>query len=128
MPAAYGLTNLVSVVAIVFANKMAMSSCGFSFPVALTWLHTSFTASGMVAMAAAGLFTPKVLPLRKSLPMASVYVGFIVCNNLSIRHNPGGGAHHRRAERVHREGAIGSGRGRALALALQAPAHAPTSL
>lgn len=89
LPAAYGLTNLSSVITIVFANKIVLGSCGFSFPVALTWLHTLFTASGMVAMAAAGLFPVKAVPLHKSLPMACVYVGFIVFNNLSIRYNPG---------------------------------------
>ncbi|KAF6259080.1 hypothetical protein COO60DRAFT_1053503 [Scenedesmus sp. NREL 46B-D3] len=52
----YGLTNLGSVVTIVVANKVVMSTYKFSFPVCLTWFHSVVTALGMVAMAAAGMF------------------------------------------------------------------------
>lgn len=54
--AAAGLTNLGSVVTIVVANKVVMSTYKFSFPVCLTWFHSVVTALGMVAMAAAGMF------------------------------------------------------------------------
>ncbi len=39
LPVAYGLTNLSSVVLIVFANKIVLGKCGFAFPVALTWFQ-----------------------------------------------------------------------------------------
>jgi hypothetical protein len=51
-----GLTNLGSVVTIVVANKVVMSTYKFSFPVCLTWFHSIVTALGMMAMAAAGIF------------------------------------------------------------------------
>lgn len=41
--AAFGITNLASVVAIVFANKLVLYTHGFGFAVTLTWLHTLFT-------------------------------------------------------------------------------------
>jgi solute carrier family 35 protein E3 len=41
----------------------------------------------MVAMAAAGMFPIKKLPVSKSAPVAAAYVGFIVFNNLSIKYN-----------------------------------------
>jgi solute carrier family 35 protein E3 len=85
--ALYGLTNLSSVVAIVFANKLVLYTHGFHFAATLTWLHTIFTTIGMVAMAAVGFFEIKRVPVTKSLPVATVYVGFIVLNNLSIQLN-----------------------------------------
>jgi hypothetical protein len=54
---AAGLTNLGSVVTIVVANKVVMSTYKFSFPVCLTCFHSIVTALGMVAMATAGMFT-----------------------------------------------------------------------
>ncbi|KAF8062003.1 slc35e3 [Scenedesmus sp. PABB004] len=86
----YGLANLSSVVAIVCANKVVMSTYRFSFPVALTLCHSVVTALGMAAMTRGGLFTPKRLPLRRTLPVAAAYVGFVVFNNLSIQVNPVG--------------------------------------
>jgi solute carrier family 35 protein E3 len=85
--ALYGLTNLSSVVAIVFANKLVLNTHGFHFAVTLTWLHTIFTTIGMIAMAAVGFFEIKRVPVTKSFPVAAVYVGFIVLNNLSIQLN-----------------------------------------
>jgi solute carrier family 35 protein E3 len=85
--ALYGITNLSSVVAIVFANKLVLYTHGFHFAATLTWLHTIFTTIGMIAMAAVGFFEIKRVPVSKSLPVATVYVGFIVLNNLSIQLN-----------------------------------------
>lgn len=64
-----------------------MTTYKFSFPVCLTWCHSSVTALGMVAMAAAGMFQVKKLPWQKSAQVAAAYVGFIVFNNLSIQYN-----------------------------------------
>uniref|UniRef100_A0A383W0N7 Sugar phosphate transporter domain-containing protein n=1 Tax=Tetradesmus obliquus TaxID=3088 RepID=A0A383W0N7_TETOB len=83
----YGLTNLGSVVTIVVANKVVMSTYKFSFPVCLTWFHAIVTALGMIAMAAAGMFQVKKLPWQKTAPVACAYVGFVIFNNLSIQVN-----------------------------------------
>ena len=88
LTAVYGLTNLSSVVMIVVANKMVLFTYKFSFVVTLTLLHSLFTAVGMRAMAAAGLFQVRPVAARHSVPVAAVYVGFIVFNNLSIQINP----------------------------------------
>lgn len=81
----YGTLNVVATVSIVFANKLVMSEYGFKFPVALTWLHSIFTAVGMSVMCSAGMFEKKVVALHKVIPVAVVYVGFIVFNNLSLK-------------------------------------------
>lgn len=104
--AAYGALNTLSAVAIVMvsftkttqrtfrlrlnftflqANKVVLSVFKFSFPVCLTWFHSIFTAVGMVAMAAAGIYTPKHLPQKAVAVVSFCYVGFIVFNNLSIK-------------------------------------------
>lgn len=82
------MTNLSSVVMIVVANKMVLFTHKFSFVVTLTLLHSLFTAVGMTAMAAAGLFQVKKMPVKSSMSVAAVYVGFIIFNNLSIQLNP----------------------------------------
>jgi solute carrier family 35 protein E3 len=87
LPAVYGLANLSSVIAIVVANKLALKTHGFSFPVALTWCHTAFTALGMTLLARLALFERKGVPRRRAAPVACVYVGFLVLNNLSIQLN-----------------------------------------
>jgi len=83
----YGLANLSSVVAIVVANKFALKTHGFAFPVALTWCHTAFTAAGMAALARAGFFAPRRVARARSAPVAAVYVASLVLNNLSIQLN-----------------------------------------
>jgi solute carrier family 35 protein E3 len=88
LTAAYGVTNLSSVVMIVVANKMVLFTYKFSFAVMLTWLHAIFTTVGMAAMSACGAFESKRVPWTRTLPIAAVYVGFIVFNNLSIQLNP----------------------------------------
>ena len=87
LPAFYGIMNLVSVIAIVVANKLVLYTYQFKFAVTLTWLHTIVTACGMRGLAAAGFFQPKATPLAKAAPIAAVYVLFIVLNNLSLQMN-----------------------------------------
>lgn len=84
----YGLANLGSVVSIVVANKMVLFTCRFSFVMTLTLLHSIFTALGMAAMAAAGLFEIKQIAAWHSMQLAAAYAGFIVSNTLSIQLNP----------------------------------------
>lgn len=81
------MLNLSSVVTIVVANKVVMSTYRFSFPVCLTWFHSIMTALGMYAMAAGGMFQVKKVPWIRSAPVACAYVGFVVFNNLSIQVN-----------------------------------------
>ncbi|GBF94129.1 solute carrier family 35 member E3 [Raphidocelis subcapitata] len=88
LTAAYGVTNLSSVVLIVVANKMVLFTHKFGFAVTLTWLHAVFTAVGMAALAGAGVFEHKTVSWRRTAPIAAVYVGFVVFNNLSIQLNP----------------------------------------
>lgn len=83
----YLTTNIIFVVAIVIANKKALTTYGFAFPVALTWLHTVFTAVGMQLLCSCGLFDKKTITIKQSLPVAATYVGFVVLNNLSIQLN-----------------------------------------
>lgn len=84
---AAGLLNLSSVVTIVVANKVVMTTYKFSFPVCLTWFHSIVTALGMYAMAAGSMFQVKRVPWSKSAPVACAYVGFVIFNNLSIQIN-----------------------------------------
>ena len=88
LTASYGLTNLSSVVMIVVANKMVLFTHRFRFAVTLTWLHAVFTTVGMAAMARCGVFERKPVPWARTAPVAAVYVGFVVLNNLSIQLNP----------------------------------------
>lgn len=84
---AYGVTNLASVVAIVFANKLVLFTHGFHFAATLTLMHCIFTSLGMAVLASVGFFEVKRVPLARSVPVAAVYVGTIVLNNLSIQLN-----------------------------------------
>eukprot|EP00879_Flechtneria_rotunda_P023139 GHRR01024464.1.p1 GENE.GHRR01024464.1~~GHRR01024464.1.p1 ORF type:complete len:357 (+),score=120.74 GHRR01024464.1:99-1073(+) len=68
-------------------HKVVMTSYKFSFPVCLTLFHSIVTALGMIAMAAAGVFTVKKLHWTKTMPVACAYVGFVVFNNFSIQIN-----------------------------------------
>lgn len=85
--AAYCLLNVLSTVGIVFANKLALDTYGFRFPIMLTWYHTAVTAVGMHMMSKFGVFEPRRLPLMRILPLSAAYVGFIVSNNISIQIN-----------------------------------------
>ncbi|GBF99029.1 hypothetical protein Rsub_11974 [Raphidocelis subcapitata] len=88
LTAGYGVTNLASVVTIVVANKKVLYTHKFSFVVTLTLLHSVFTAAGMLAMGAGGVFQPRRISRQEAFKIAAVYVGFIVANNLSIQLNP----------------------------------------
>jgi hypothetical protein len=118
---AYGVTNLASVVMIVVANKMVLFTHKFGFAITLTCLHAVFTAVGMAAMAAAGLFPRKSVPVAKTAPIAAVYVGFVVFNNLSIQLNPLG------ARRAHYPGRSPSATGGMAARAVASERARPGS-
>lgn len=44
----------------------------------------------MHVLASVGMFERRPLPVRSVLPVAAAYVGFIVCNNLSLKVRAGG--------------------------------------
>ncbi|KAF6261701.1 triose-phosphate transporter family-domain-containing protein [Scenedesmus sp. NREL 46B-D3] len=86
-PLAYGALNIASASGIVFANKLVMTTYGFSFTCTLTWIHTLFTLVGMRLFLMAGMFQHKSLQSRQLLPLAAAYVGYIVLCNLSLKVN-----------------------------------------
>jgi solute carrier family 35 protein E3 len=81
------LTNLVCSCAIVFANKVVMSTVGFKFAVALTCIHTIATFLTAKALCLAGIITPKKLPKRAVVALASAFTGYIVLCNVSLALN-----------------------------------------
>jgi len=85
--AAYGLLNIASTVGIVFVNKLVMGYFGFKFPVALTWIHTLFTAAGMEALCRLGAFKRNPLSLSRTIPLSAMYSAYIVSSNLSLKYN-----------------------------------------
>lgn len=87
-PLLYGLLNVFSASAVVFANKAVFSKYGFHFTYTLTLIHTLVTLVGMWVMSSAmGLFTVKPLPLVKVAPLAAAFVAYIVFCNLNLQLN-----------------------------------------
>lgn len=73
---------------IVFANKLVFEAYSFKYPIALTWAHTLATLAGSRIFARLGMFTPKTdIPVRKVLPLAVAFIGYIVLNNASLQIN-----------------------------------------
>jgi hypothetical protein len=91
LAAVYVALNILSTCGIVFANKLVLTTYGFSFPVALTLLHALFTTGGMELMCRGGLFARKAAPLAQTLPVSLAYVGSIMLSNWSIHLNTVGG-------------------------------------
>lgn len=87
LPICYGIVNLVSVIAIVVANKHILHTYRFRYPVTLTCLHAIVTACSLKSMAVAGMFQPRSTPFVKAAPTAIVYVLFIILNNKSLQMN-----------------------------------------
>jgi solute carrier family 35 protein E3 len=59
----------------------------FPFPIALTFIHTVFTALGLKAFRAFGVFKPKALTWRQTTPLAAAFCGYIASQNLSLKFN-----------------------------------------
>ena len=81
----YLALNVVSGVAIIFANKAVFSVYKFRFVYALTLTHAVTTALGSLLFAYFGLFTAKHLPARSIAPLALAFVGYVVFWNLSLQ-------------------------------------------
>jgi len=97
-PAAmYGILNIASATGIVFANKAVFAWHAFSFPYALTFVHTLVTYVGMQMFLRWGVFEGRKDILSKGegvktklFSLAAAYVGYIVLCNLNLNINPVG--------------------------------------
>ncbi|GLC46340.1 hypothetical protein PLESTM_001860200 [Pleodorina starrii] len=83
----YIVLNVVSVCAIVFANKLVFAVYKFKFVTTLTLIHTIFTWMGMLLLEHLGFFESKKFSQRQLAPLALGYIGYIVLNNLSLNLN-----------------------------------------
>jgi solute carrier family 35, member E3 len=81
------LTNFFSACAIVFANKLVLSTFRFRFAIALTCIHTIATWLAAKTLSHAGFIKPKVLPRRAVASLASAFTGYIVLCNVSLALN-----------------------------------------
>ena len=86
-PVLYALLNVGSATGIVFANKAVLTTFGFHFIYALTFIHTLTTLVGMRVFCACGIFEHRKLAPLSIAPLAGAYVGYVVLNNLSLRLN-----------------------------------------
>jgi len=78
--------NFLSSVGIVWANKMVFNK-GFACPTSLTILHFVSTFLGLAVCARIGLFQVKKIPLVSVVPISTVFAGFVLFNNLSLKLN-----------------------------------------
>jgi len=81
------LLNFVVSVVIIWFNKWAYQS-GFQYNSVLTSLHFLFTWLGLyLASTLFNYFEIVTVPIRKMLPLSLAFIGFVVFNNLSLKHN-----------------------------------------
>lgn len=80
--------NFICSVAIVWCNKIA-SNNGFPWTVSLTAFHFVCTFLGLWLASTSGkMFTPsKTTRFRDMIPICLAFIGFVVFNNLSLKHN-----------------------------------------
>lgn len=83
----YALLNIGASTSIILANKAVYTFARFPFPIALTFIHTVFTALGLKAFRAFGVFKPKALTWRQTTPLAAAFCGYIASQNLSLKFN-----------------------------------------
>jgi solute carrier family 35 protein E3 len=81
------LINLIAACGIVFTNKLVFSYCKFQFTVALTCIHTVATLLVAKCLRKVGLISPKPLPRRSVVALASAFAGYIVLCNASLSIN-----------------------------------------
>lgn len=78
--------NLASAIGIVFINKFIYVH--YSFPsMTLTLIHFVMTSVGLQICASFDVFSPKRLMIKKMLPLAASFCGFVVFTNLSLQNN-----------------------------------------
>ena len=78
--------NLASAIGIVFINKFIYIH--YEFPsMTLTLIHFAVTSLGLQICAWMDVFSPKRLMIKKTLPLAASFCGFVVFTNLSLQNN-----------------------------------------
>ncbi|CAG2241341.1 SLC35E3 [Mytilus edulis] len=80
------LANVCSSIAIILINKWIYTQYGFP-NVTLTCIHLFVTSLGLFACERADVFQSKHLPLKKMLPLALTFCGFVAFTNLSLETN-----------------------------------------
>ena len=78
--------NLASAIGIVFINKFIYVQYGFP-SMTLTLIHFVITSMGLQICAWLDVFSPKRLMIKKMLPLAASFCGFVVFTNLSLQNN-----------------------------------------
>jgi solute carrier family 35, member E3 len=81
------LLNLVSSCAIVFANKLVLTTISYKFAVALTSIHTLATLVSARLLRIAGVIDAKTIPKRAVAALAGVFTGYIILCNVSLALN-----------------------------------------
>ena len=84
---AYMALNFCASVGIINVNKLVFQQYAFKYSTLLTGIHFIFTFVGLLACNALGMFTIKLVPIRKVIPLCLAFVGFVVFNNLSLQYN-----------------------------------------
>jgi solute carrier family 35 protein E3 len=80
------ILNLASAIGIVFINKFIYVH--YEFPsMTLTLIHFTVTSLGLQICAWMDVFSPKRLMIKKTLPLATSFCGFVVFTNLSLQNN-----------------------------------------
>ena len=85
--AAYMALNFCASVGIININKLVFGVYGFKYSTLLTGVHFVFTFLGLCVCQQLGMFTVKLVPIRKVIPLCIAFVGFVVFNNLSLQYN-----------------------------------------
>lgn len=83
----YMALNFLASVGIINVNKLVFQQYAFKYSTLLTGIHFIFTFIGLLICNALGMFTVKLVPIRKVIPLCLAFVGFVVFNNLSLQYN-----------------------------------------
>ena len=78
--------NISASISIVFLNKWIYTVYGFP-NVSLTCLHFIVTTAGLFICQQLNIFQPKSVPIKKMVPLALTFCGFVVFTNLSLESN-----------------------------------------
>ena len=80
------ILNLASAIGIVFINKFIYVHYGFP-SMTLTLVHFAMTSLGLQICVWMDVFSPKRLMIKRTLPLAASFCGFVVFTNLSLQSN-----------------------------------------
>ena len=80
--------NICSSVGVIFINKrLVFKDAGFNFATVLTIIHFVVTFVGCLGFAKAAFFEIKPVELKRVLPIAIAFCGYVAFNNLSLLTN-----------------------------------------